>query len=73
LPYIALQLKSISDTFNIVTNTQVIMSLVTPLLTFVLRSPCLLPYGTKYVDASEKRHGIVTAVAIESILKLVFF
>jgi hypothetical protein len=49
------------------------MSLVTPLLTFVLRSPCLLPYGTKYVDASEKRHGIVTAVAIESILKLVFF
>jgi Na+/proline symporter len=28
-------------------------------------------YGTKYVDASEKRHGIVTAVAIESILKLV--
>jgi signal transduction histidine kinase len=30
-------------------------------------------YGTRYVDASEKRKGIVTAVAIESILKLVFF
>ncbi|MFV8358309.1 sodium:proline symporter, partial [Flavobacterium sp. XS1P32] len=30
-------------------------------------------YGTRYVDASEKRRGIVTAVAMESILKLVFF
>jgi Na+/proline symporter len=30
-------------------------------------------YGTKYVDASEKRKGIVTAVAMESVLKLVFF
>jgi Na+/proline symporter len=30
-------------------------------------------YGTRYVDASEKRKGIVTAVAMESILKLVFF
>jgi Na+/proline symporter len=33
----------------------------------------LLPITEQNVDASEKRHGIVTAVAIESILKLVFF
>ncbi len=30
-------------------------------------------YGTRYVDASEKRKGIITAVAMESILKLLFF
>jgi hypothetical protein len=48
------------------------MSLVTPLLTFVLRSPFASYYGTKYVDAS-KRTQECPAVAIESILKLVFF
>src|SRR5690606_1661092 len=30
-------------------------------------------YGTKYVDASEKRLGIISAVAFESFLKLIFF
>jgi signal transduction histidine kinase len=30
-------------------------------------------YGTKYVDASEKRLGIISAVAVESFLKLIFF
>ena len=30
-------------------------------------------YGTWYVDASEKRLGIVSAVALESFLKILFF
>lgn len=29
-------------------------------------------YGTRYVDASEKRLGIISAVALESFLKLIF-
>jgi Na+/proline symporter/nitrogen-specific signal transduction histidine kinase len=75
LPYIALQLKSISDTFNIVTKTQASANIFSDTATYVCIALALFAsyYGTKYVDASEKRRGIVTAVAIESILKLVFF
>ena len=75
LPYISLQLKSISDTFHIVTKTQASSNIFTDTTTYVCLALALFAsyYGTKYVDASEKRRGIVTAVAMESILKLVFF
>jgi Na+/proline symporter/signal transduction histidine kinase len=75
LPYIALQLKSISDTFNIVTNTQSSSNIFSDTTTYVCIALALFAsyYGTKYVDATENRRGIVTAVAIESILKLIFF
>jgi Na+/proline symporter len=75
LPYISLQLKSISDTFHIVTKTQASSNIFTDTTTYVCMALALFAsyYGTKYVDASEKRRGIVTAVAMESILKLVFF
>jgi Na+/proline symporter/signal transduction histidine kinase len=75
LPYISLQLKSISDTFYIVTKTQYSSNIFTDTTTYVCLALALFAsyYGTKYVDASEKRLGIVTAVAMESVLKLVFF
>ncbi|WP_035668531.1 sensor histidine kinase [Flavobacterium sp. 83] len=75
VPYISLQLKSISDTFHIVTKTQSSNNIFTDTTTYVCLALALFAsyYGTKYVDASEKRRGIVTAVAMESILKLVFF
>lgn len=75
LPYISLQLKSISDTFHIVTKTESSDNIFTDTTTYVCLALALFAsyYGTKYVDASEKRRGIVTAVAMESILKLVFF
>ncbi|RTY92899.1 sodium:proline symporter [Flavobacterium sp. RSP46] len=75
LPYISLQLKSISDTFHIVSKTQSSDNIFTDTTTYVCLALALFAsyYGTRYVDASEKRRGIVTAVAMESILKLVFF
>ena len=75
VPYIALQLKSISDTFHIVTKTQSSSNIFNDTTTYVCLALALFAsyYGTRYVDASEKKRGIVTAVAIESILKLVFF
>src|SRR3970040_2199626 len=75
LPYISLQLKSISDTFYIVTKTQYSSNIFSDTTTYVCIALALFAsyYGTKYVAASEKRRGIVTAVAMESILKLVFF
>lgn len=75
LPYISLQLKSISDTFHIVTQTDATDNIFTDTTTYVCLALALFAsyYGTKYVDASEKRRGMITAVAMESILKLVFF
>lgn len=75
LPYISLQLKSISDTFHIVTKTESSSNIFTDTTTYVCLALALFAsyYGTRYVDASEKRRGIVTAVAMESILKLIFF
>lgn len=74
LPYIALQLKAISETFHIVTNTQD-TNILKDTTTYVAIALALFTsyYGTRYVDASEKRKGIVTAIAFESFLKLVFF
>ncbi|OOV25497.1 sodium:proline symporter [Flavobacterium sp. LM5] len=75
IPYIALQLKSISDTFHVITRTQSTENIFFDTTTYVCLALGLFTsyYGTRYVDASEKRRGIVLAVAIESILKLVFF
>lgn len=75
LPYIALQLKSISDTFHIVTRTKSTENIFLDTTTYVCLAIGIFAsyYGTRYVDASEKRRGVVLAVAIESILKLIFF
>ncbi|MFT7351672.1 MAG: Na+/proline symporter/signal transduction histidine kinase [Flavobacterium sp.] len=75
LPYIGLQLKAISETFHLVTKTKMSKYIFDDTTTYVAIALALFAsyYGTKYLDASEKRKGIVTAVALESILKLVFF
>ena len=75
LPYIALQLKAIAETFHVVTKTTGDSNIFSDTTTYVAIALALFSsyYGTRYVDASEKRKGIVTAVAMESILKLFFF
>jgi len=75
LPYIALQLKAIAETFHVVTQTTGDSNIFSDTTTYVAIALALFAsyYGTRYVDASEKRKGIVTAVAMESILKLFFF
>lgn len=75
LPYVSLQLKAISETFHIVTDTPENHNILEDTSTYVAIVLALFSsyYGTRYVDASEKRKGIVTAVAIESIFKLFFF
>jgi len=75
LPYVALQLKAIAETFHLVTNTSSSSLVFNDTTTYVAIALALFSsyYGTRYVDASEKRKGIVMAVAMESVLKLVFF
>lgn len=75
LPYIALQLKAISETFHLVSATNPSKIILNDTTTYVAIALALFAsyYGTRYVDASEKRKGIITAVAVESFLKLLFF
>lgn len=75
LPYIALQLKAISETFHVVTDTPIERGIFNDSTTYIAIALAIFAsyYGTRYVDASENRSGVVTAVALESILKLVFF
>lgn len=75
LPYIGLQLKAIAETFHVVTETTVSEEVLFDSATYVaiVLAGFSSFYGTRYVDASEKRKGIVTVVALESVVKLVFF
>ncbi|WP_222167293.1 ATP-binding protein [Edaphocola aurantiacus] len=75
VPYIGLQIKAISDTFHLVSHTANSNNIFTDSATYVVALITVFSsyYGTKYVDASEKRVGVIAAVAAESILKLIFF
>ncbi len=74
VPYIGLQIKAISETFHLVTKTAISNNILTDNATFVVILIAVFSsyYGTKYVDASEKRLGIISAIALESFLKLFF-
>ena len=75
IPYIGLQIKAISETFHLLTETPTSKNIFSDSATFVVVVIALFSsyYGTRYVDASEKRLGIISAVAVESFLKLIFF
>lgn len=75
VPYISLQIKAISETFHLITETGQSDNILFDSATYVVLIIALFSsyYGTKYVDASEKRLGIISAVAVESFLKLIFF
>lgn len=75
IPYIGLQIKAISETFHLITETHQSSNIFFDSATYVVLIIALFSsyYGTKYVDASEKRLGIISAVAVESFFKLIFF
>lgn len=77
LPYISLQLKAVSETFEIMSDeTSYISTSAIDDSTFyvaLLLAVFATFFGTQNTDASEKHKGIIASVAFESILKLVFF
>jgi len=83
IPYIALQLKAISNTFSIVLHDPE-MAMAdkqsTPLFlgdnTFyiaMLLAAFTILFGTRHLDATERHEGLVAAVAFESLVKLLAF
>lgn len=77
IPYISLQLKAVSETFQILANkSHTISSTIfndSTLYIAVILAVFATFFGTQRSDASEKHKGIVVASAFESVLKLVFF
>ena len=77
VPYIALQLKAVSESFHILTNrslsTNPALLQDTTLYIAIILGLFASFYGTRKTDASEKHPGIVASTAFESLLKLVFF
>ncbi len=77
IPYISLQLKAVSETFALVSNEN--SYIATGILddsTFyiaLLIAVFVAFFGTQSTDASKGKQGIMATVALESILKLVFF
>jgi len=77
LPYISLQLKAVSETFEIMTdNTSYTSTNILDDSTFyvaLLLAIFATFFSTQKTDASESHKGIIASVAFESVLKLVFF
>jgi Na+/proline symporter/nitrogen-specific signal transduction histidine kinase len=83
VPYIALQLKAISNTFSILPEYPDIVSPAdldpgslfadTGLYVALVLAAFTILFGTRKLDASERHEGMVAAIAFESLVKLVAF
>jgi Na+/proline symporter/signal transduction histidine kinase len=78
IPYIALQLKALSETFQLITTGDTAISHKTWLGDTSFYIALILAlfatfFGTLKLDASKNKKGILFSIAFESILKLTFF
>ena len=82
VPYIALQLKAISTTFDIVRSPELTTTAAPPeipvlqdtaLYAALLLAAFTIAFGTRHLDATERHEGMVAAIAFESLVKLVAF
>jgi len=77
IPYIALQLKAISSSFQLISNTGQSIGADswndnTYFIAGIL-SVFIIIFGTRSIDASERHEGLVAAIAFESLVKLIAF
>lgn len=76
VPYISIQLESITDSFGVITsNPKAGVSFLsdTTFYVAIILAAFIILFGTRSVDVTEKHEGLVAAVAFESIIKLVAF
>lgn len=72
-PYIALQLQSLTLSFSVFTHTNANAPspAITALVIAIGLAAFTVVFGTRSLDANERHHGVVTAIALEAIVKLV--
>lgn len=78
IPYISLQLKAISETFEIVSTSTIGIegsSIITDSTFYIALILAVFAsfFGTLSLDASKNKTGVMFSVAVESVLKLTFF
>ena len=83
LPYISLQLKAVSTSFTILVQyPDIIMPAQigavpirqdTALWVAMILAAFTIAFGTRHLDAAEHHQGLVTAIAFESVVKLLAF
>ncbi|MBC8153236.1 MAG: histidine kinase, partial [Bacteroidetes bacterium] len=78
IPYISIQLKAITTSFAVLSGQSLaglsgsLLSSQTLIISLVLALFTIL-FGTRKLEATERHEGLVTAIAFESIIKLVAF
>jgi Na+/proline symporter/nitrogen-specific signal transduction histidine kinase len=72
-PYIALQLQSLTLSFAVFTQetTNAPSPAITAFLIAMGLAAFTVVFGTRNLDANERHHGVVTAIALEAIVKLI--
>ena len=78
VPYIALQLKAVASSLQTILSEDQVISKIPiigdiPLLVTLALAVFAVLFGTRHADATEHQHGLMLAVATESIVKLVAF
>ena len=78
VPYIALQLKAVASSLETILSEDHVISRIPiigdiPLLVTLAMAAFAVLFGTRQTDATEHQHGLMLAVATESIVKLVAF
>ncbi len=83
MPYISLQLKAVSTSFNVLLQYPEIVMPSEPRWAPVLQDTAFyaalamaafsILFGTRHIDATEHHEGMVAAIAFESLVKLVAF
>lgn len=78
MPYVSLQLKAVSTTFNVLLTwpePEGAPPLVadSALLVAAILAAFAILFGTRHIDASERHEGMVAAIAFESLVKLLAF
>ncbi|MBF0356193.1 MAG: histidine kinase, partial [Alphaproteobacteria bacterium] len=79
MPYISLQLKAVSATFQALVavtpehNAAPAMFEDTAFYVALLLTAFAILFGTRHIDASERHEGMVAAIAFESLIKLIAF
>lgn len=75
IPYISIQLRAISTTFNILldSTTKSVVTKETAIVVVIIMSIFIILFGTRNSGTKERNEGMVSVIAFESVFKLVAF
>src|SRR5258705_9837121 len=74
IPYIALQLRAVSASFSMIIQESSVFHVFDPtLLVAVTLALFGILFGARNLDFTKQQTGLMTAVAVESVIKLVAF